>query len=122
MHINIRKIKKHFKEFQIQFNEISKFIDVVAMTEVNEKEELMNYVLQGYECFYKLRENRRGGGVCLYIRTNLYFEENKMKMDCYENIQGQIKMGNINGYILLIYRPPNTSKSSATFHDQYLPF
>ena len=69
------------------FNEISSFIDVVALTEVDEKEELMYYDIKGFEKYFKLRSDRKGGGVCLYIKNNLSFEEKTYKTNNYENIQ-----------------------------------
>ena len=68
--------------------------------------------IDGYTLFYKDRENRRGGGVALYVRDTLQCCTNsKIKTDNKtESLWVDIKQGSESIVLGLVYRPPNASQ------------
>ena len=72
LHVNVRSLKSSFEAFKVSFEQLAIAPAVIAVTETllnpNDSAELFN--LQGYKFFSSPRLSR-GGGVGLYIRTEL---------------------------------------------------
>ena len=94
---------------------VEKF-DIIALTEtwldMSGKVFDPEVKIDGYTLFYKDRENRRGGGVALYIRDTLQCCINsKIKTDSKtESLWVDIKEGSQTAVMGLVYRPPNASQ------------
>ena len=94
---------------------VEKF-DIIALTEtwLDMSGKVFNpeVKIDGYTLFYKDRENRRGGGVALYIRDTLQCCINgKIKTDSKtESLWVDIKEGSQTVVLGLVYRPPNASQ------------
>ena len=94
---------------------VEKF-DVIALTEtwldMSGKVFDPEVRTEGYTLFYKDRENRRGGGVALYVRDTLQCCTNsKIKTDNKtESLWVDIKQGSESIVMGLVYRPPNASQ------------
>jgi len=54
----------------------SKGIDILAVNETKLDSTIKDNKVSGYDVIRKVRENncRDGGGVCIYVRTNISFE------------------------------------------------
>ena len=93
---------------------VEKF-DIIALTEtwldMSRKVFLPEIKIDGYTLFYKDRENRRGGGVAMYVRDSLQCSVNsKIKTDNKaESLWVDIKEGAQSVVLGLVYRPPNAS-------------
>ena len=74
-HLNTQSMSSTFDEFQFMINQ-TKF-DVITLSETwlkNDKH-LLEYVrLPGYEFAYRNRDEKRGGGVGIYIRDTIEFK------------------------------------------------
>ena len=88
--------------------------DIISITETwlntSDKHLISEVNIPGYNMFLNCRENRKGGGVILYIKDTISATEiEKVNRAAYESIYVKIK---VNGkYIILatIYRPPKMS-------------
>ena len=94
---------------------VEKF-DIIALTEtwLDMSGKVFNpeVKIDGYTLFYKDRENRRGGGVALYVRDTLQCCINsKIKTDNKtESLWVDIKEGSHSVILGLVYRPPSASQ------------
>lgn len=75
-HLNIRSINKHFDKLKLCLNYLLIHLNILVLTEVNLHEDVGNfYNLDGCKAFKRLRINKRGGGIILYISNQLQFNE-----------------------------------------------
>ncbi len=72
--------------------------------------------IDGYTMFYKDRENRRGGGVALYVRDTLQCcMNNRIKTNNKaESIWVDIKEGSQSVVLGVVYRPPTSTEEINT--------
>lgn len=113
-YLNIRSIKKHFDEFKICLLSILEQVevDIFALTEVNIKEgDIFCYEIEGFKSFKKLRSNKRGGGIVLYVNKKIDFNVVNHSTVSFESIVGITTIQNVEYSILTCYRPPNSSKN-----------
>ena len=93
---------------------VEKF-DIIALTEtwldMSGKVFDTEVKIDGYTLFYKDRENRRGGGVALYVRDTLQCSINgRIKTDNKtESLWVDIKEGSQAVVIGVVYRPPRST-------------
>ena len=88
--------------------------DIISITEtwlnISDKHLISEVNIPGYNMFLNCRENRKGGGVILYIKDTISATEvEKVNRPAYESLYVKIR---VNGkYIILatIYRPPKMS-------------
>ncbi len=88
--------------------------DIISITEtwinINDKHLISEVNIPGYTIFLDCRENRRGGGVILYIKDSIdAIEINKNKRSAYESVYVKIKVNRKRVIIGTIYRPPKTT-------------
>lgn len=115
VHINIRSIVKNFS-LVLQFIDSSKInIDVIILTEVgiSKNSNLIQFFnIIGYEMYHKLREQRRGGGIVMYVKcTNNFQIMDNVTLNHCEYIIGHLTTSyHYTTSICAVYRPPNNSK------------
>ena len=88
--------------------------DIVSITEtwlnISENHLMSEVNIPGYNMFLNCRENKRGGGVLLYIKDTINAVEiNKEKRSAYESVYVKIKINKNYLIIAAIYRPPKTT-------------
>ena len=72
MHINCRSLKKNFEPVKNFLNFLSVPISVLAVTETWLNDSLHDvFFIKGYNFFSKCRINKSGGGVGLYVNSEL---------------------------------------------------
>ena len=72
--INVQSLLSTFDAFSLMMNTYN--FDIVALSEtwLKESHHLQNYVqINGYNATFKNRENKKGGGVGLYIKDHLKY-------------------------------------------------
>ncbi|KAF9793979.1 hypothetical protein SFRURICE_003415 [Spodoptera frugiperda] len=76
------------------------------------EEEVPLYKIPGYVVCSKTREDRRGGGIMIYVRDDMQFNTEKSHplISTSELIYGKLAHGNKTIHILALYLPPNTNK------------
>lgn len=73
-HINIRSMPRNHNKLDIFFSLLNHKFDIVAMSETwFTGENVDSYKIDGYTHEYRIRQNKRGGGVSLFIRDNLNY-------------------------------------------------
>uniref|UniRef100_A0A8D8YSJ2 Uncharacterized protein n=1 Tax=Cacopsylla melanoneura TaxID=428564 RepID=A0A8D8YSJ2_9HEMI len=110
IHINIKSLSnKNFNMLKVYLEKIIKKIDIIVLTEINCKnEEMQYYGLENFNMTYKCREKRKGGGILIYTKQSIQVTEKRnITFKQAENIE--IEIDNKNLIINAIYRPPKTS-------------
>ena len=113
--VNIRSSRTNFDSFRHYTNELKHQFSVYTLTETWLKNYNKNlYNLKGYQHIHKLRDNKLGGGVSIYVKDNILYEEKK---DLYIDLKGvdslsiEIPKKEFNTdkdiIITTIYRPPD---------------
>lgn len=90
MHLNSQSLKRKFPKIKEFLGELKHNFKVIAITETWLKDIFVNTVLlEGYTFFYVNRSDRGGGGVALYVDSDLvcnivekktFIEENLMEV------------------------------------------
>ena len=93
---------------------ISEKPDIVSITEswlnISENHTVSEVSIPGYNLFLNCRENKKGGGVMLYIKDTINATEiSKENRSAYESVYVKIKINKKYLIIAAIYRPPKTS-------------
>ncbi len=88
--------------------------DIVSITEtwlnINDNHLLSEVNIPGYNMFLNCRENKKGGGVMLYIKDKICATEiHKEKRSAYESVYVKVKINKRYLIIGTIYRPPKTT-------------
>lgn len=104
---NIRSIRNKFEEIEA-LPKTQNYPEVIALTEtwLTENEEHL-YNIHGYKGIFRSRPTR-GGGIALYIKSNLNF---KILLNCFINKIEiiTVKLNTQNIAITLIYKPPQVN-------------
>ena len=114
-HINIHSLSKHFDDLSEYISTLNISFSAIGISETwlnNSTEHLFN--IPGYNFISNIRQHKSGGGVGLYIKSNLKF---KPRIDLqstdnrlYESIFAEIIQPNSRNIIVgCIYKPPDTS-------------
>lgn len=85
--------------------------DIISITEtwlnISENHLISEVNIPGYNMFLNCRENKRGGGVMLYIKDTISATEiKKENRSAYESVYVKIKINKTYLIIATIYRPP----------------
>ena len=91
LHVNIRSIRKNFKKLYELITTIKQPFDVLALSEtwVSDIDAIEDYNIDGYTAIYQNRQDREGGGVCIFINSLSYdfqFVECMSYKDTFNNI------------------------------------
>ena len=119
LHQNIRSFHRNFDEFSALLEQSSVVVDVIVLTETwfrnNDKG-----IIDGYNGYHDNREEKRGGGVSIYVRSiyqssvinNVY-----VSADICEVVAARIIVDDIITVNLLgVYRPPSGSAGVSDFN------
>lgn len=69
------------------------------------------YHFKGYNVYKQLRENRRGGGLVLFVKDKHDFSVSVNSFEYFESITGLLSLNGSKVFnIIAVYRPPNLSK------------
>ena len=117
VHINARSLVKNYDEICNLIRRLHHKFSVIAITETwtdKNSEELMD--IDGYNKIMKHRENKKGGGVALFIDSKFKFEPaiklNQLGTDDFESIFVNVFLSPRNTVTVgTVYRPPGGSIS-----------
>lgn len=114
LHLNVRSLKKNWNQLLILLNNQIGVFDILVITEVSRVFDKEVYWLEGYYSVFKLRTFQRGGGLAIFFKNNVIFDEiNVHTFLSFEGIIGSVKLPNGKLFTLIAhYRPPNLSKVS----------
>ena len=119
MHINARSLPKNINTLTTELNLLSNKPSIIAISETWATSDNDNLPIDGYNCILKSRKNKVGGGVALYLQSNI---ELKYKLrsdlditDTSESLFIQINNGKQKNIIIgVIYKPPNIDVNKFT--------
>jgi exonuclease III len=111
--LNIRSIVNKFDMLKQLIKSTQDNFEIIGLTETWLGEtNYKNFNLEGYDFMSAQRENKKGGGVGIYIAERLKYKLRKdLNINIYETIQSTfIEVATENGkntIVGVIYRPPN---------------
>jgi hypothetical protein len=115
-HLNVRSLNKNWDELKIVLtNQIGKF-SVLLLSEVSvnvHKSVLSYYSLHGYSLYHKTRNGKRGGGLFMYIRSNISVKVDEKDFKNFEGLCCTLQINDPLPFrirVLAVYRPPNSSR------------
>ena len=119
LHLNIRSIKKIFETFKNFLSTLNYNFSIICFSETwldETNNENSNYELPGYYSIHQIRNNRKGGGVSIYINKALNFKtKDDLSINCKDVESLCIKLlleNKRNTLINILYRPPNGQTES----------
>ena len=114
LHLNIRSVRNKFDALKNYLNSLDHKFTIIALTETwLNNNDYDNFEIPGYKSTKLLRQNKKGGGICIFsrndlkfkLRNDLVFEDDT---DDTENLFIEIINGKFKNIIIgTIYRPPN---------------
>ena len=114
LHLNIRSMKKNFESFQEFFKDLKFNFSAICLSETwcesIDTIKYSNYKLNGYRSFHQIRNERKGGGLYIFLResytykliSNLNINSEAIEFLCIEILNKHSK----NLILSLSYRPP----------------
>lgn len=117
LHLNIRSMSKHWDTLCIQLVSSEAEFDIIILSEVFcDETQLALFNLPGYTKVFKLRDNKEGGGLVMYIKNAKlnYTHITINNISSYEHITGELEMVGWKDPVYKIaihavYRPPSAS-------------
>lgn len=124
LHLNIRSIVNKYEDLQAYITYLQYTFSVIGLTETWLNTENNNkYQIPQYKYIGKMRENKQGGGVGLYVNKAYHFKErDDLAINFDDVIESQFieitaKPNNI--IVGIIYRPQMTLNSKKVLQDYY---
>lgn len=115
IHLNIRSMRKYWEELNVHMKDHIGVVDLLILTEIAIPEyENVVYKIDGYNCIFYNRENKKGGGIVIYVKSNIQFvvvKKGQNNTSMHEMIHVVLNMKGCIINILAVYRPPETSKN-----------
>lgn len=113
-HLNVRSVRKNFTEIITKLRDALIHLDVLIFTEINLKKDLVSmYQLPGFEMFAACRENRRGGGILMYVHEDHVFQRESTFFTSCESLAGIVQVRGVRLQLLAVYRPPTSVKAQS---------
>ena len=117
LHLNIRSVVSHFTEFLCYLDSLDFVFKVIALSETAMNATSINCLIPNYNCEMNIRENRKGGGVSLYVHNTFQYK-----------IRNDLQLGGVVNSVFVellktttnsrhniicgcVYRPPSMSLS-----------
>lgn len=92
LHLNIRSCRKNWNAFYANINKYLNYVHVIVLVDTNIKEYENNfYTIEGFNAEFLNRNERRGGGVAMYIKDNIKYERVNCETTAYESIEIKIQ-------------------------------
>ncbi|CAN8028692.1 unnamed protein product [Ixodes persulcatus] len=109
-HVNVRSLHKHWDEFRLVINSVLPIADAFVLMEVNiRSEDIEMFSLPGFNSCFRTRENKRGGGIAVFLKTSLLYSEITVSFLTCESVALHILTSMYDLYLLVFYRPPSES-------------
>lgn len=106
-HVNIGSLRKHWDEFCVITSSTRPVTEVFVLTEINvTAEDLRRFTLPGYKVFSYTRQDRRGGGVAVFVKDTLVVTEISVTFFQAEVIALRLNTPIFSLVLFAVYRPP----------------
>lgn len=110
LHLNIRSVKKYWDFLCLKLTHVLPSLDILVITETKlNEEEALSYQLRNFTQISKCRLAKTGGGgVMVFLKNNLIFENLSYNFDESENLALKLTCDNpkMNFILLAVYRSP----------------
>jgi hypothetical protein len=111
LHANVRSLRKNFDAFELTLGSLDFPFPIIGMSETWHTDATVGaYELHGYASVHRMRKERRGGGVSLFISQRLCFKERTdltLATDNVDSLFVEINHAKKPIVVGLIYRPPD---------------
>lgn len=111
LHLNIRSINKHWNELKIVLQNLVGRLDILVLSEiaVNDVDDYYNF--EGYKSYSKTRLKQGGGGILIFVKDDIVFENIEYNFNSFESISGMLTTNKeVKIFLFAIYRPPSKNK------------
>lgn len=108
IHNNIRSISKNLEEFKIYIDQLQFDFDFIIFTETWQIQDTSIYNISGYNLIYNEGAYNQNDGTVVYIRSDLDYSFNIIKIGNLKSIQAIINYDNRKIILTAVYRPPST--------------
>ena len=110
LHVNVRSLTKHWGLINVIIDSYLKFYDLIVFTEINIRFENSRFFnLNGFNKYTYCRENRRGGGVMIFVKEKIQSVQICLTMHQAEIVYIKLYLTDQIVHVCGIYRPPNLS-------------
>lgn len=111
IHTNIRSVRLHWDELMAVLKDVLDEIDVLVLSETNlSNEEVCVFNINNFESIWYNRQERRGGGVLVFVRKKWKVKVTPTSFQSAESVQISIRNAQRQIILLAVYRPPQLSK------------
>lgn len=114
MYTNLASLLAKFDDFVLTVEDISPSFIFICETWLSPRIPDSLVDINGYTIFRSDRMNRAGGGVCVYIKSELLisFSVTPLCLECpnIDTLALKLRSGSFSITLACIYRPPNSSR------------
>lgn len=120
-HLNIRSLPKNYDYLLQYLSTLNHTFSILALSETWLNDEIVSaYSVSHYNAVHSCRQNKKGGGVSIFVDRNFQFIERQELSNSFDKIeveslfieiQSSSSFGGKNVIIGCIYRPPDTDVS-----------
>lgn len=106
IHLNMRSVKNKIDDLEIYLDSFTAKFDIIVLTETWLRKDEAPPHIQGYKSITISRENRRGGGIAVYVKNSYQYIVLDDLTSLNENVESLfVKVSNV--VVGALYRPPS---------------
>ena len=109
---NIRSFNRNFDDFSVFFDDYTNKIDIMVFSETWFESDNCSSI-QSYDDYHTVRQNKKGGGVSIYVRNKYKSSKLNNLSGIYSTFEACTVILKVNEsfeiYIVCLYRPPDSS-------------
>lgn len=107
IHANVRSLQKNWDLIELYLKKCMTNLDVIVLTEVNVNTQAGKlYQMHGFQQFSLCRDDRRGGGILIYVKNSWLCEQKEVSFLEAEAMLIAVQDKELSFVILAVYRPP----------------
>lgn len=122
--LNIRSLRTNFSELELFLQNTGVSFDILALSETwVMKCESYKYFLSGYNLFVQEREEKRSGGVALYIKSNITGSVDEINCSTFNALKFKIKSSDgsvLSGLVVYRFCKSNMGKFLTEYEHEIL--
>ena len=110
IHFNVRSLKANYDTLALCLTKLNFSFKVIGLTETWLNDDIADsYELNNYNHIHRYREDQVGGGVSLYLNSNLVYKERQDIENYFMSSAEAVFVETDQAIIACIYRPPSSS-------------
>ena len=110
IHFNVRSLKANYDTLALCLTKLNFSFKVIGLTETWLNDDIADsYELNNYNHIHRYREDQVGGGVSLYLNSNLVYKERQDIESYFMSSAEAVFVETDQAIIACIYRPPSSN-------------